>query len=177
MKIPVFVSVSSPINEQQVDFLRRIHESLEANGFQPRTLGETDYDVMAPLAGCRRLMLECNGLITIAFRRNKIEKAIVYKPGKDKALDGKWTTSSFCHIETSMAYQLGLPILIFREKGVIEEGVLEAGVVGQYMPTFDLDDNRNTDEYFDSVEYKDLIRKWGYNVYTVWDKKGRIERY
>jgi hypothetical protein len=45
------------------------------------------------------------------------------------------------------------------------------------MPTFDLDDNRNTDEYFDSVEYKDLIRKWGYNVYTVWDKKGRIERY
>ena len=38
-----------------------------------------------------------------------------------------------------MAYQLGLPILIFRQKGVIDDGILERGVVGLYMPEFDLE--------------------------------------
>ena len=56
MNIPVFLSISSPINPQQDAFLKRIQESLDTNGFQPRTLGVTDYDVLAPLAGCRRLM-------------------------------------------------------------------------------------------------------------------------
>jgi len=38
-------------------------------GLEPRTLGVTDYDMDAPLKAIRRLMLESNGLITIAFKR------------------------------------------------------------------------------------------------------------
>jgi len=36
-------------------------------GLEPRTLGVTDYDMDAPLKAIRRLMLESNGLITIAL--------------------------------------------------------------------------------------------------------------
>lgn len=176
MRIPIFLSVSSPVNDKQEKFLELMKSTLVGHGFDPRTLGETDYDWKAPLAGCRRLMLECNGLITVAFRRNKIESAIVSRP-KDKPMNGQWTTSPFCHIEASMAYQFGLPILIFREKDVIKEGVLEPGVVGQYMPEFDLDSESDGLDYFKKTEYDDLIRKWGHNVFTVWDKKGRIDRY
>jgi hypothetical protein len=32
-----------------------------------------------------------------------------------------------------------LPILIFREKDVVDDGILEKGIVGLYMPEFDLD--------------------------------------
>lgn len=176
MRIPVYLSISTPFNDNQKMFLKKVQTSLRRNGLEPRTLGDTDYDNVAPLAGCRRLMLECNGLIAFAFRRNKIEKAIS-RPGKNDELDGKWTTSAFCQIEPSMAFQLGLPILIFCEKDVITEGVLERGVLGQYMPTFDLDDKSTLDTYFKSREYTELLKKWGHNVSVVWNRKGMIDKY
>ena len=57
-----------------------------------------------------------------------------------------------------MAYQLGLPILILREKGVIEEGILEKGVVGLYMPEFDVE--KPLDRYFNSTEWTAMLGKW-----------------
>ncbi len=176
MNIPIFLSISTPVNEAQTRFLAMVRESLEKIGLNPRTLGVTDYDTLSPLAGCHRLMLECNGLITIAFRRNKIEKGLS-RPGRNDDLDGKWLTSAFCQIEPAMAYQLGLPILIFREKGVLADGVLERGVVGQYMPVFDLDGGEAPDGYFSGAEYNELLNKWRYNVETVWNRKGRVDRF
>ena len=175
MKIPVFLSISSPWNEAQEIFLKKFRTQLSKRGFEPRTLGVSDYDVQAPLAGCRRLMMECNGLITLAFRRNEIKTGIS-RPGKNDDLDGKWLTSAFCQIEPAMAYQLGLPILIFTEDGVLEQGVLERGCLGLYMPKFDLS-SKNIDHYFRTVEYNDLMDKWGQNVRTVWDRKGKIDLY
>lgn len=69
-----------------------------------------------------------------------------------------------------MAYQLGLPILILREKDVLEEGLLQQGVVGMYMPEFDLDES--IENYFDSPEWNDLIFKWEAQVRAVVDRKG-----
>lgn len=37
-----------------------------------------------------------------------------------------------------MAYQIGLPLLILRESGILGDGVLEKGIIGLYMPEFDL---------------------------------------
>lgn len=176
MNISIFLSISTPINSEQEKFLENVKKSLVDRGFEPRTLGVTDYDINVPLAGCRRLMLECNGLITIAFRRNKIEKGLS-RPGKNDSLDGKWTTSAFCHIEPAMAYQMGLPILIFREKDVIEDGVLERGVVGQYMLTFDLENEEAIKDYFNNAQYLNIIDQWGYRVQTVWNKKGNIDQF
>jgi hypothetical protein len=50
---------------------------LKNRGFEPRTLGVTDYDMQEPLTAIRRLMLESNGLLTIAFRRGFIKKVRV----------------------------------------------------------------------------------------------------
>jgi hypothetical protein len=73
-----------------------------------------------------------------------------------------------------MAYQLGLPTLILREQGVIQEGLLEKGVVGTYMPEFTLDDDGA--HYLDSPEWSDLIGKWEGFVRAVVDKKGKSPR-
>lgn len=128
-----------------------------------------------PLTAIRRLMLESNGLLTIAFRRTHIEKGFV-KPNSDidkvqkYSLEDQWLTSPWCHIEPAMAFQVGLPILIFREKGVIADGIIEKGITGTYLPEFDL--NNDINGYFESEEWKQLIGKWECYVRNVAIKKG-----
>ncbi len=175
MSSSIFLSYPKPYLKRQEEFIERVIHYLEERELQPRTLGVTDYDMDAPLTAIRRLMLESNGLVTIAFRRNLIKQG-TGKPGsdireKEYDLSNKWLTSPYCQIEPAMAFQLGLPVLILREKGVIEEGVLEKGVLGVYMPEFDLD--CNLDDYFKSKEWIQIIQKWEGYVRKVVENKGK----
>jgi hypothetical protein len=181
MNISVFLSYPKPILNRQQEFIDRIIAYMYARGLGPRTLGITDYDTDAPLTAVRRLMLEANGLVTVGFRRTYVEKATVRHgwdidtERKPTPIDGSWLSSPWPHIEAAMAYQLGLPILIFREKGVLEEGVFEKGIVGLYMPQFDLD--RPLDNYFSATEWQNIMGKWEGYVRAVVDAKGRPPRY
>ena len=162
MSSSIFLSYPRPFKKRQEEFIERIIHYFEERELQPRTLGVTDYDMDAPLTAIRRLMLESNGLVTIAFRRSLIKQG-TGKPISDIGeeeydLSNKWLTSPYCQIEPAMAFQLGLPVLILREKGVIAEGILEKGVLGVYMPEFDL--NCNLDDYFKSKEWIQIIQKW-----------------
>jgi len=155
-------------------FVDEITKYLQSRNIAPRTLGVTDYDMDEPLTAIRRLMFESNGLLTIAFRRSYFEKG-VFKPNSDigeKKLDiiNQWTTSPFCHIEPAMAFQIGLPILILREKGVIDDGVLEKGVIGTYLPEFDLSSQANN--YLETREWQQIIGKWEGLVRRVVENKG-----
>jgi hypothetical protein len=176
MHISIFLSFPKPHITRQAEFIQKVSDFLRDRGFEPRTLGVTDYDMSAPLTAIRRLMLESNGLVTIAFRRTKVSAAVVRQdadlPNQRQAnLADVWLTSAWCHIEPSMAYQLGLPILIFREKGVLPEGILEPGVVGYYMPEFDL--SQNIDDYLKSMPWKDVLGRWEGFVRAVVETKGK----
>jgi hypothetical protein len=173
-EISVFLSYSKPCMDTQQKFIDRVCCDLSSRGFAPRTLGVTDYDWDAPLKAIRRLMLESNGLITIAFRRTYIKQGSGnYRTNitnlKAYSLDDQWLTSPWAHIEPAMAYQVGLPILILREEGVIAEGLLEKGVTGTYMPVFNV--NGSLDHYFTSPEWSDLISKWEEQVKSVAGRK------
>lgn len=171
MKRSVFLSYPQPFNSKQSDFINEISNYLKHRGFEPRTLGVTDYDMDAPLKAIRRLMLESNGLITVAFRRHQIKNGFT-KPGstEEKKLNGVWLTSPYSHIEPAMAFQIGLPVLLIREKGVIADGVLEKGVIGTYMPEFDLE--KSTSKYLESKEWEQIIHKWEGYVSQVIEHKG-----
>jgi hypothetical protein len=176
MGISVFLSYPKPCFGRQKAFVERIYRYLSERGFEPRTLGVTDYDMDAPLTAIRRLMLESNGLLTIAFRRTYVERGTArlrtdIDTLREDPIDGKWLTTPWAHIEPAMAYQLGLPILILREKDVLAEGILERGVVGLYMPEFDLDGP--VEDYLLAAEWKGIIGKWEGYVRTVVDRKGR----
>ncbi len=60
MRISVFLSFPKPCFGKQKEFIERTSQFLKDRGFEPRTLGVTDYDMDAPLKAIRRLMLECN---------------------------------------------------------------------------------------------------------------------
>lgn len=171
MKTSIFLSYPKPFNAAQEQFITEISAYLSARGLEPRTLGVTDYDVDAPLKAIRRLMLESNGLITVAFRRTLVRNG-EGKPGTVDAysIDGKWLTSPYSHIEPAMAFQIGLPTLIIRESGVIADGILERGVVGTYMPEFDLSGPASS--YLGSAEWGQIIRKWEGYVASVVECKG-----
>ena len=175
MSISVFLSYPKPCFGKQETFIKRVNDYLIQRGIAPRTLGVTDYDMDAPLKAIRRLMLESNGLITVAFRRTYVEKGTArfrtdIQKLQESPLDGRWLTTPWAHIEPAMAYQLGLPILILREQGVLDDGILERGVVGLYMPELDLE--RPLDEYFTSAEWNGVIGKWEGYVRSVVERKG-----
>jgi hypothetical protein len=134
----------------------------------------------APLKAIRRLMLESNGMITVALRRTFISNGTSRLGGdliggsNESQLHSIWLTSPYCHIEPAMAYQIGLPILFLREQGVIEDGLLEKGVVGSYMPEVDL--TKSVDAYFMSPEWNQIIGRWEGYVRAVVEAKGNPPR-
>jgi hypothetical protein len=113
-------------------------------------------------------MDECYGLLSIAFRKTYIEKGTA-KYGTNLTdhdtydISNQWITSPYCQIEPSMAFQRDIPFMIFREKGVIAEGILEIGAVGTYMPEFNLNSSINT--YFESPLWKQLFHQWNNEVF------------
>lgn len=85
-----------------------------------------------------------------------------------------WITSPYSQIEPAMALMLGIPILILRESGVIEDGILEKGASGIYLPEFNLDDGSN---YFESDEWNALFKQWEHRVISVKNNKGNLPQY
>jgi len=173
-KIPIFLSYPKPYNSKQEELISNVCDYLDSRGFIGRTLGVTDYDMDEPLTAIRRLMLECNGIMTIALRRSIIKQG-EGKPLSDIGeanylINNQWITSPYCQIEPAMAFQIGLPILIFREKGVIPEGILEKGVAGTYLPEVDLD--KPLANYMQSQEWLQLMGKWEGHIRTVVKNKG-----
>jgi len=170
-KTSVFLSYPKPFNDDQENFINALSKYMRAWNLEPHTLGVTDYDTDIPLRAIRRLMLESNGIVTIAFRRTLVQRGSS-RPGTSFAfsLDGKWLTSPYAQIEPAMAFQIGLPTLILRENGVLPEGLLEKGIVGLYMPEFEL--GASVEAYLKSEEWLQIFRKWEHQVSSVREKKG-----
>lgn len=174
MRIPIFLSYPKPFTEKQKNFIEKVREYLKNRGLDTRTLGVTDYDMEEPLVAVRRMMLESNGMLTIAFRRAYIKEG-KGKPDSDieensYSLNDKWITSPWSHIEPAMAFQIGIPVLILREQGVIADGILEKGILGTYLPEFDLD---KKDSYLDLEEWNQIIGTWEGYVRAVVATKGK----
>jgi hypothetical protein len=176
MPISIFLSRPEPINNVQKDFIKELCSWLEQRGFMPRTLGVGDYSDAAPLEAIRCLMSETNGLLCIAFRRSYIDTGTrAVRAGKNyenKPMNRQWLTSPWSHIEPAMAYQIGLPVLILRESGVLDDGILEKGIIGLYMPEFDLG-ALDEEHYLNSQEWAGISGRWEQHVKNVVANKSK----
>ena len=170
MPIPVFLSYPKPFLDYQDKLLTGICATLSDRGLEPRTLGVNEYDSEVPLAAVRRLLLESNGVLTIALRRYHVERGAAKPTHKEQArIDGVWFTSPWPHVETSMGFQLGLPIMVVREEGVRPEGVLAPSVVGRYV--LEVDGTR-VDDCLSSRQWRDPLAGWERDVRTVARNRG-----
>ncbi|WP_196595912.1 hypothetical protein [Pectinatus frisingensis] len=178
-KIPVFLSYPVPHMQKQKAFIDSLINQLNNSNLLSLTLGTSEYTMDAPLIGIRSLMLSSNGFICVAFRRTYIEKGVSnygsdIADRRERSIEGKWITSPYSQIEPAMALMLGIPILILRESGVIEDGILEKGASGIYLPEFNLEDGSN---YFGSDEWNALFKQWEHRVISVKDNKGELPKY
>jgi hypothetical protein len=174
VRIPIFFSYAKPFNKNQEIFIEKVKLHLIQNGFSPETLGVNFHGISTPLESIKDKMSKCPGLLSIAFRRAYVKKGTGklntdLEDQEEYDISEKWITSPYCQIEPSMAFQIGIPILIFREKGVIADGILEKGVVPYYMPEFDL--SKSIDEYFESSQWIELIKQWKEKVLNYKTKK------
>lgn len=176
MFLPIFLSCPKTYLDRQEEFLTQIELTLFQQDLQAVTLGRSEYDLSAPLIAIRRLMGGCCGLICIAFRRTKITEAIE-RPSSDRGeserdRSGEWLTSSYCQIEPAMAFQIGLPVLVWREEGVTADGVLDRGALGISMPEFSLDSPPDLSER----QWKQPLQQWIEQVRRVHQNRGIPEQ-
>lgn len=132
------------------------------------------YDYDAPLVGIRRMLTHCCGLVSIAFRRTYVPQAIKYHSADlpdyaEQTTSDVWLTSPYCQIEPAMAFQLGLPILVLREEGVVAEGILERGVTGLYLPEFKMKDG---ELFLAGKECAALLDQWGSRTRAAYMRLG-----
>lgn len=172
MNIPVFLSCPKPFLRRQEEFLSKVERHLYSSDLRPLTLGRSQYSIDAPLVAIRRLMTASFGLITLAFRKTYVA-AGSDRPGSDLGeceapRSGCWLSSPYCQIEPAMGYQLGIPLLIWRESGVLDEGLLDRGAMDLSMPEFDLDNPPD----LQADMWKQPLSDWVDRVRSAYKKNG-----
>jgi hypothetical protein len=179
--LPIFLSRATPEatsdrGTSQDSFLSALRAYLRDRGLEPWTVGDTHFAAHG-IDEIRGLINRANGLVTVAFKRDRVIGNDAGTAPPPRLSDSLWTegpdtyiTTPWCHMETAMAYQIGLPILILIEDGVRADGALEQGVIGEYPPTFKLGgDDSDLDLAFgdDTEKWRQLVRTWEGNVREV----------
>ncbi len=138
----IYLSLTTPHMPIQAEFLHRLEEAICANGITPRSLGRSDWSLEAPLIPIRQLMSECSGAIVVAMARTEVISGVIYPGGdQERSLSDYFLSTVWVQIETAMAFQLDLPILILREDKVAAEGILDPKNTGLEVRTFSLGDD------------------------------------
>ncbi len=108
--------------------------SLDKMGLIPRTLGATDYPSKAPLDEVIEIMRQCAGAIILGYPQIQIEKGCI----KSDPIDSELTLATeWNHIETSLAYSQGLPVLVVHHLNVTR-GIFDRGVMNAFVHEIDM---------------------------------------
>ncbi|SDM08344.1 hypothetical protein SAMN04487833_1661 [Sarcina sp. DSM 11001] len=172
--IPIYLSYPTPHTSLQLKFIEYLKADLIKRGLYPRNVGSSEYSMDAPLTAISRVMTEVQGCLCVAFRRVYIENAVMKKGANvsdqiQENMSQYWYTSPFVHIEPAMAFQMKLPTLIFKEKDVAREGMLDPAIRGIYLPEFELSAEEPISAFFESQMYVQLIEQYAEKV--LWTSK------
>jgi len=167
---PIFFSFPTPVSRDQFEMVKSIYRILSRNRLTPRTLGVNEYDFKEPLKAIRRLLNQSHGLLALAFRKTTVDRGSTIRRRGDDApkheeLSGLGLTSPWVQIETAMAYQIDIPIMVLREQDVNDDGLLQDGVVVHHMPVFSFDNGTST--FFKGREFNAALKQF---VQAVNDK-------
>jgi hypothetical protein len=176
MRIPVFVSGPTKLNESQELSRDRIMRELARLQLEPRALGRSDYPSDFPLREVYVIAKHCSGGIILGFRQFTATAGIWKRGtkeqrrlprGKPEHFPSPWN-----HLEAGILFGLQLPLLIFREEplrgGVFDEGVTDVFI--HNMPPGDL-------KGANLEAFREVLLKWSARVrehyYRVSGSSGR----
>ena len=134
MKIPVFVSAPTALNDAQEAARRLILRELEHSGLEWRALGRSDYPTELPLREVLTIARHCAGGVILGFSQCRADAGI-WKPdtADQKAFTSPvWFPTPWNQLEAGFLFSLGLPLLVFRDTG-ISGGVFDHGVTDVFI--------------------------------------------
>ncbi len=163
MKIPVFVSCATKLNDSQNRSRDRIVRELNRLQLEPRALGSSDYPSDFPLREVYVIAKHCSGGLVLGFRQFTATAGVWKQGTKDQKRLSRGEAAHFPtpwnHLEAGILFGLQLPLLIFREEpmagGVFDEGVTDVFI--HNMPAGDIKGS--------NLEgFREILLKWSARV-------------
>lgn len=163
MRIPVFVSGPTKLNDRQNRSRDRIVRELLRLQLEPRALGRSDYPSDFPLREVFVIAKHCSGGIILGFRqctatagvwKHGTKEQRRLRRGKAEHFPSPWN-----QLEAGILFGLQLPLLIFREEpmrgGVFDEGVTDVFI--HNMPPGDISGTN-------LEAFREVLLKWSARV-------------
>lgn len=162
MAIKVFVSAGKTWTPEQEAFVSAVEDTLRTLGAEPHTVDRNDFTSEKPLARIKALMNESAGVLVLAYERTRVREG-VQKGGtpQERTLRDALLTSVWNQIEAGMAFALAKPVLVVKQRDVLEEGLMEK-IGDWYMLDTDISGAAVTDKRFIGV-----VRHWVENLARV----------
>lgn len=130
----IFVSKPNSVTTGQEAFCNSLVQELRHRGFEPRTVGDTVLTYRAPLLKVKEEINACDGCIVLGLRQLHILQAKLKEGTVDESdVVDTWGCTPWNHMEAVLAYALDRPMLLIRERGVQAIGVLQTGVLPDYL--------------------------------------------
>jgi hypothetical protein len=126
----VFLSMPNVRTARQEELVVALYAELDRRHLYARTVGVTDSGVVSPLSLVRKTMRRCHGALILGLVQGKIDSG-TSKPGtrERKSLRNFVFPTPWNQLEAGIAFAMGLPLLIVRERG-IGGGVFDPGAAG-----------------------------------------------
>ncbi|MBK9962727.1 MAG: hypothetical protein IPP06_15815 [Saprospiraceae bacterium] len=122
-KIKVFFSVASPYNNKQQIYINELVKYFHSNGINLETLKEwNDNDPIMPIL---KELKKSNGCFVLALERYFVSEGSEKRGSEQESLLKDMSfTSPWLHIEAAIARSLDLPLIIFKDKSLRNEGLI-----------------------------------------------------
>jgi hypothetical protein len=129
----VFVSRPTWVPDEFKEGLEAFLGLLSAHDLTPRTLGVSDYPAKGPMDEVIGLLGECQGMIVLGYPQIEVAAGAV----KGVAVQDLRLATEWNHIEASLAYARGLPLLVIHHTGV-GRGIFDRGTLNSFVYERDL---------------------------------------
>jgi hypothetical protein len=129
---------------------------VRAAGFEPKTVGITDFGNASPLQIVRDLMFECSGAVILGLSQFQASGAML-KPGTkaSEAIGDVVLATPWNQLEAGIAYALSLPLLVIREQSVRAEGIFDPQVGDYFVHQTSL-----TSDWLESDRFTQPFEQW-----------------
>ncbi|ABC62859.1 hypothetical protein [Erythrobacter litoralis] len=136
----VFISMGTPYSSESQAFRDTLEAVLRDQcGVDPRIIGKNEYPDGNPLSKIKSVMSQCDGVVVVAYERKFLADGTEKRASSVPVpLQSQIYTTPWNHIESAMAYSLGIPLYILCQRGLSEEGLIETKV-DWYVQYVDLD--------------------------------------
>ncbi|GAB5446872.1 MAG: hypothetical protein Gyms2KO_17450 [Gymnodinialimonas sp.] len=120
--------MGTPYSQKYIEFRDELETILrDTLGADPRILGKNEYPTGSPLLKIKEVMSDCDGVLVVAYERKFVEVGAEKRSAANETpINERTYTTPWNHIESAMAFSLGIPLYVICEKGLKEEGLIES---------------------------------------------------